>query len=72
MIDAQLIEVVLQWCQGAKFSDGTEVNANDVVATLSTIWDAKNPNHKGRTGDWVYEQTYFGACLNAQPDKCTP
>ena len=58
--------------KGATFSDGSEVNANDVIATLSAIWDAKSPNHKGRTGDWVYMQTYFGACLNAAPDTCKP
>ncbi|HZQ07224.1 MAG TPA: ABC transporter substrate-binding protein, partial [Anaerolineae bacterium] len=58
--------------QNAKFSDGSELNANDVVATLTAIWDAKNPNHKGRTGNWNYMQTYFGHCLNAQPTTCTP
>lgn len=49
-----------------KFSDGSPFTANDVVASFDAWWDAKSPNHKGRTGDWVYFTSFFGALLNQQ------
>lgn len=52
--------------QNVKFSDGTPLTANDVVATYSAIWDASNPNHKGRTGDFAYFGTFFGPFINAK------
>jgi peptide/nickel transport system substrate-binding protein len=47
-----------------KFSDGSVFSANDVVANFDAWWDAKSPNHKGRTGNWTYFQSFFGAQLN--------
>ncbi len=52
--------------QGVKFSDGSAFDANDVVASFDAWWDAKSPNHKGRTGNWTYFLTFFGAQLNSQ------
>jgi peptide/nickel transport system substrate-binding protein len=52
--------------QGVKFSDGSAFDANDVVANFNAWWDAKNPAHKGRTGDWTYFGSFLGAQLNAQ------
>lgn len=52
--------------QGVKFSDGSAFNANDVVASFDAWWDAKNPDHKGRTGNWTYFGSFLGAQLNAQ------
>ncbi len=52
--------------QGVKFSDGSPFSANDVVANFGAWWDAKNPNHKGRTGDWIYFGSFFGAQVNAK------
>ena len=52
--------------QGVKFSDGSAFDANDVVANFDAWWDAKSPDHKGRTGDWTYFTAFFGAQLNDQ------
>ncbi len=52
--------------QGVKFSDGKVLDANDVVASYAAIWDASNPNHKGRTGDFAYFGTFFGPFINAK------
>ncbi len=52
--------------QGVKFSDGSAFNANDVVANFDAWWDAKSPNHKGRTGNWTYFGSFFGAHLNSK------
>jgi ABC-type transport system substrate-binding protein len=55
--------------KGVKFHDGTEMTATDVVTTYIVQWDASNPLHKGKTGDFTYWTTYFGAFLNAPPAK---
>ncbi len=52
--------------QGVKFSDGSAFSANDVVANFDAWWDAKNPDHKGRTGNWTYFTSFLGAQLNNQ------
>jgi len=52
--------------KGVKFHNGAELDANDVVATFKAQWDAKDPNHKGRTGTFEYFNAFFGAFLNAQ------
>lgn len=52
--------------QNVKFSDGSAFNANDVVANFDAWWDAKSPNHKGRTGNWTYFLSFLGAQLNNQ------
>ena len=46
------------------FQNGAAFDANDVVATFRTILDAKDPNHKGNTGDFYYSSTLWGSCLN--------
>ena len=53
--------------QGVKFHNGATLDANDVVATYSALWDAKNPNHKGNSGAFEYLVGFFGAFLNAPP-----
>jgi len=50
--------------QGVKFSNGAEFDASDVFATFTTMWDAKNPNHKGNTGNFQYWPDFFGGFLN--------
>lgn len=52
--------------KGVKFHNGADLDANDVVATFKAQWDAKDPNHKGRTGTFEYFNAFFGAFLNAQ------
>ncbi|MFL5679174.1 MAG: ABC transporter substrate-binding protein [Chloroflexota bacterium] len=52
---------------GVKFADGSTLDANDVVTTFAAQWDAKNPLHKARTGDFTYFSTLFGGFLNPPP-----
>ncbi len=50
---------------GVTFHDGSTLDANDVVMTWATQWDAANPLHVGRTGNFGYFSAYFNAFLNA-------
>jgi ABC-type transport system substrate-binding protein len=52
---------------GVKFHDGSDFDANDVVKTFRVEWDAKDPDHKGRTGEFVYFSALFGGFLNPPP-----
>jgi ABC-type transport system substrate-binding protein len=47
-----------------RFSNNATFDANDVVASFAAIWDASNPNHKGRTGEFAYYHRLFGKLLN--------
>jgi ABC-type transport system substrate-binding protein len=51
--------------QGVKFHNGADLDANDVVATFTSLWDASSPNHQGRTGTFEYFGAFFGSFLNA-------
>jgi peptide/nickel transport system substrate-binding protein len=62
---ADLKEWTFTLNKAAKFSDGTAMDANDVVATFVVQWDAANPLHKGNTGVFEYFSGYFGKQLNA-------
>ena len=48
-----------------KYSNGATLDANDVVASFAALWDASNPNHKGRTGEFAVFKNCFGGFLNA-------
>jgi peptide/nickel transport system substrate-binding protein len=50
---------------GVKFHDGSLLDANDVVLSLVIQWDAANPLHKGRTGEFGYFKYLWGAFLNS-------
>ena len=50
-----------------KFSNGAALTANDVVKTYRVQWDAADPLHKGRTGDFTYFPGLFGGFVNAPP-----
>jgi ABC-type transport system substrate-binding protein len=52
---------------GVKFHNGATLDASDVLTSLGAMWDAKNPLHKGRTGNFEYWTAYFGPLLNAPP-----
>lgn len=47
-----------------QFSDGSQFDANDVVASFAAIWDASDPNHKGRTGEFAMFKRLFGSLLH--------
>jgi len=47
-----------------RFSDNATFDANDVVTSFAAIWDAKDVNHKGRTGEFAYFRRLFGNLLN--------
>ena len=55
---------------GVTFHDGSTLDANDVVVSYAAQWDADNPLHKGRTGDFTYWPGLFGGFLN--PPLPTP
>jgi peptide/nickel transport system substrate-binding protein len=55
---------------GVKFSDGTPLTAEDVVATYAVQWDAAHPLHMGNTGNFDYWTYLFTAFLN--PPAATP
>lgn len=63
-VNADLTEWTLVLRDGAKFSDGTPVTADDVVKTLAVQWDAADPLHVGNTGAFDYWSGLFGGFLN--------
>lgn len=46
-----------------KFSNGADLDANDVVASFAAIWDESSANHTGRTGDYLIFKELFGNLL---------
>jgi len=46
--------------QGVKFSDGSDFDANDVVATFTMGLDASSPTHVGNTNVWDYYGYLWG------------
>jgi ABC-type transport system substrate-binding protein len=63
--NADATEYVFNLRKGVKFQNGATLDANDVVATYVSQWDAASPNHKGRTGTFEYFGSFFGKHLNA-------
>jgi ABC-type transport system substrate-binding protein len=49
------------------FHDGATLDANDVVLTYASQWDAEHPLHKGRDNSFTYFPGLFGGFLNPPP-----
>ena len=64
--NADLTEWTFNLRYNVQFSDGSQLDANDVVASFSAIWDASNPNHKGRSGEFAMFKRLFGNHINAK------
>jgi len=65
--NADLTEWTCKLRSGVKFSDGSALDAKDVVMSYAVQWDAGSPLHKGRTGTFTYFNALFGQFLNAPP-----
>ncbi len=70
-VNADLTEWTFTLRDGVKFHDGADLDASDVVATFASQWDAKSPNHVGRTGTFEYFGAFFGAFINAETQDAT-
>jgi peptide/nickel transport system substrate-binding protein len=63
--NADATEYIFNLRKGVAYHRGGTVNADDVVASFVSQWDATSPNHKGRTGTFEYFGSFFGSFLNA-------
>jgi ABC-type transport system substrate-binding protein len=52
---------------GVTFHDGATFDANDVVVSYASQWDAEHPLHAGNTGTFTYFSAFFGGFLNPPP-----
>jgi ABC-type transport system substrate-binding protein len=62
-------EDLTQWTfnlrPGVTFHDGSDLDAQDVVTSWTVQWDAANPLHVGRDGNFTYFSSLFGGFKNA-------
>lgn len=65
--NADLSEWTFTLRDGVTFHNGATFDANDVVQSYVVQWDASNPLHVGRDGNFTYFSGLFGAFLNAPP-----
>lgn len=60
----EMTEWTFQLRYAPKFTNGASLDANDVVATFSAMWDAANPNHTGNSGQFAVFKRFFGNFIN--------
>ena len=64
-VNDDLTEWTFNLRPNVKWHDGSDFDAQDVVATFDAMWDAASPYHTGNTGGFVYWSALFGAFKNA-------
>jgi ABC-type transport system substrate-binding protein len=67
-VNEELTEWTFKLRAGVKFHDGSELDAQDVIASYEAQWDAASPLHTGRVGDFAYFSALFGGFKNAPPE----
>jgi ABC-type transport system substrate-binding protein len=65
--NTELTEYTFSLRKGVKYQDGADFDSSDVVNSFVALWDAKSPNHVGRTGTFEYFGAFFGSFINAEP-----
>lgn len=62
--NADFTQVTFHLRSGVTFQNGELLDANDVVATFSALWNAADPNHQGRSGEFRLFKAFFQEFLN--------
>jgi ABC-type transport system substrate-binding protein len=65
--NADSTEFVCHLREGVTFHDGSELDANDVVASWAAGLDAANPYHIGNTGTFTYYSYLWDGFINPPP-----